>query len=525
VSPRSSSARRPQPEYVTDVPYVRAFEDNLSPVRLRLVCALNGFAPPPADGFDYCELGSAHGDTTATLAAAYPRSRFVGVDINPDHIGSARKMAGEGGLENVRFLEADFADLAGSDLPAFDFITAHGVMSWISPAKRKALLDFARARLKPGGLLHVSYNALPGWAPIEPLRQLIVGRAALASGNSLEGARQALEFAARMSDLGAEYFTSNPAARAMIEKMTKLGLSYVVHEYMHAHWVPMYFAQVASEMAASDLYFVGQLPLYLNYRDLSIPESLAGVFAGVSDRVAFEALKDFALNEYFRRDVFVKGRPSRTESITQSYLDGQSFGGPLSGAPIARDAKLPHHSLEFAGPIFDALLPALAEGAATVSALARRPEIAPFGLPRTRDAVMRLALTDTVVPMLEETRARALDAPENALYRVPSAYNRATLRAGLAREAPISLASSAAGTGVELSTVEALAVLLVTEVPPASRSAWIRARAESESFRLTVRGQVVLDKEAKVRVLTEETRAFYVRRLPKLLELGVLALA
>jgi len=59
-------------------------------------------------------------------------------------------------------------------------------------------------------------------------------------------------------------------------------------------------------------------------------------------------------------------------------------------------------------------------------------------------------------------------------------------------------------------------------VPPPARNAWIDALADSESLRLTVRGQAVLDKEAKVRVLTEETRAFYAERLPKLLELGIL---
>src|SRR5580698_122565 len=128
------------PEYVTDVTYVRSFEPDLSPARLRLVAALNGFTPPPEDDFDYCELGSAHGDTTATLAAAYPRARFVGVDLNRDHIASANRLAAGGRLENIRFLERDFEDLATANLPDFDFITAHGVMSWVSPAKQKALL-------------------------------------------------------------------------------------------------------------------------------------------------------------------------------------------------------------------------------------------------------------------------------------------------------------------------------------------------------------------------------------------------
>jgi len=494
----TSAAR---PDYVTDVTYVRCFEHDLSPSRLRLAAALNGFTPPPAEDFDYCELGSAHGDTTATLAAAYPKARFVGVDLNADHIASANRLASGGPLTNIRFLEKDFEDLERADLPDFDFITAHGVLSWVGPSKRKALLELAAAKLKPGGILHVSYNALPGWASVEPLRQLIVGRAALATGDSRDRAREGVLLAKQMSDLGAEYFTSNPAARAMLEKMEKLGLSYVAHEYLHAYWVPMYFAQVASEMAAGGLYFVGQLPLYLNYRDLAVPAKLQAMFAGVEDRVAFESLKDFAINEYFRRDVFIKGRAHRTGDALQTYLDTTLFGGPTSGDPIAREAVLPHHTLRYAGAIFDALLPAIEEGAASVASLAARPELLGFGLARVRDAVMRLALGEAIIPVLEPTHKAA--AKEDALYRLASSYNRAALRGGLEHDTPVALASTTAGTGLELSSVDAVALFLLTEVPNEQRAAWVRSRCGRESFRLTVLGRAIHDQDEQVHVLLE----------------------
>src|SRR5262245_25440041 len=125
------------PEYSTDVTYLRTFTNDLSPAMLRLVAALNGFAPPPADGFDYCELGCGNGDTTATLAAANPGARFIGVDINPGHVAFANGLAARGGLTNVRFLERDFEALLEEALPSLDFVCAHGVLSWVSPAKRK----------------------------------------------------------------------------------------------------------------------------------------------------------------------------------------------------------------------------------------------------------------------------------------------------------------------------------------------------------------------------------------------------
>ncbi len=80
-------------EYVDDLPYVRHFIADLSPARLRLVAALNGLVPPPDADFDYCELGCAHGDTLAALAAAYPESRFLGVDLSAAHVASAKRLA------------------------------------------------------------------------------------------------------------------------------------------------------------------------------------------------------------------------------------------------------------------------------------------------------------------------------------------------------------------------------------------------------------------------------------------------
>lgn len=270
-------------DYITDVPYMRCFVGDLSPLQLRLVAALNGFPQPPRDDFDYCELGSAHGDTTATLAAAYPRARFLGVDINPEHIASANSLASEGGLDNIRFLERDFEDMLHDDVGNLDYVTAHGVLSWVGPAKRKALLALASAKLKPGGLLYVGYNALPGWAAVEPLRQLMLNRGDAVGGTSLERARDGLAVARLLRDAGATYFAENPAATEMLATMEKMGLQYIVHEYLHAHWVPMYFTQVATEMAAHDFYFVGQLPLHLNYRDLAVPASAAPLFQKVTD--------------------------------------------------------------------------------------------------------------------------------------------------------------------------------------------------------------------------------------------------
>ena len=450
--------------YVTGVTYLRGFQGDLSPSRLRMCAALNGFAPPPKDDFDYCEVGCGFGDTTRAMAAAFPRARFVGIDLNPAHVETANAEARAAELDNVRFVAKDFEAAAG-ELPMFDYVTAHGVLSWIPEAKRKALAAFASAKLKPGGLAYFAYNALPGWASIEPLRQLIIARAQAVPDDPIEGARRGLELAKALYKSGAQYFERNPAAADMLSRIEKAGPTYVVHEYLNAQWFPMYFAQVAAEMAANEIYFVGQLPLHLNFRDLCIPAASQPFFAAVADRLAYEGLKDFALNTFFRQDLFVKGAPGRSDATARAWLMETPFGMCGDEPPWKGEAQLPNHLLRFRGPIFDALVAALREGAKTIPTLLARSELKGVPEERVREALLHMLIGGAITPFIEETHARA--AP--ASWRVASAYNRHVVERAAASEVPAVLASSALGNGVRLTKPDVVA--LAAQQPSAERLA------------------------------------------------------
>ena len=508
-------------EYVTDVPYLRHFVHDLSPTELRIAAALNGFAPPPADDFDYCELGAGNGDTVVTLAAAYPKSRFVGVDLNPAHVAVATGLATKGGLTNVRFLERDFEDLALEEGARFDYITANGVLSWVSPEKQAALIALAAERLKPGGILYVSYNALPGWAAIQPLRALLVDMTKGVSGGTLERARQGIQFAKLLAAGKAAYFTSNPAAEKMLATMLDGGLPYIAHEYFHAHWRAMYFGEVAREMAEKGLHFIGQLPLHANYRDLTIPEALLPAFRTIEDRILFESLKDFAQNELFRRDVYVRGVVGRTEAATRAYLDQTAFGTLVEEEQMLREVQLAHYKLRFRGPVFDALVRRVAHGASTVAELVADDSLEPFGADRVREGLRTLTLGGQVVPMMQSTPGAVADP--KTTYEIPLAYNRMVLAQPLSEETTFIVASPVAGSGFTLSLLEATCIHLVTRVAAKDRDAWIRRTAGDLPVKVQVEGRSIDDPAERERVLQAELGTFLRRRLPKLVELGVLA--
>jgi len=142
--------------YVVDVDYTHGYFRELSPGLLRFVALLGGVGAPQASSFTYYELGCGNGYSTALHAAVNPKGSFRGVDFNPAHIHNARALAREASIGNVRFQEKSFAELLQEDSEEADFITLHGVWSWISDEHRGQLLEFIRRKLKPGGQLYLS---------------------------------------------------------------------------------------------------------------------------------------------------------------------------------------------------------------------------------------------------------------------------------------------------------------------------------------------------------------------------------
>jgi methylase of polypeptide subunit release factors len=84
----------PPADYVTDIPYIARFHHELAPAWLDCAATLCGWTPPDRrTGFAWCDLGCGFGLSAIVLAATHPTGRFVGVDLMPQHIAGARRLA------------------------------------------------------------------------------------------------------------------------------------------------------------------------------------------------------------------------------------------------------------------------------------------------------------------------------------------------------------------------------------------------------------------------------------------------
>ena len=102
----------------------------------------------------------------------------------------------------------DFMSLP-DDLGKFDFITLHGVYSWVAPELRSCILGIIHQHLKPGGLVQVTYNAMPGWSSLLPVRELLRYFSDQASGDSIQRISSALNVLVDLKRLMYQFFMIN----------------------------------------------------------------------------------------------------------------------------------------------------------------------------------------------------------------------------------------------------------------------------------------------------------------------------
>ena len=127
-------------------------EDSKATVADALVDHILPLVPGLADrlrrGIDVLDIGCGRGHALATLARAFPRSRFLGIDISESAIAFARRQAASDSLANVRY---EIRDAASPELPgSFDLITAFDAIH--DQARPAVVLESVSALLAPDGV-------------------------------------------------------------------------------------------------------------------------------------------------------------------------------------------------------------------------------------------------------------------------------------------------------------------------------------------------------------------------------------
>ena len=492
--------------YITDVAYTYGFYKETSPAAIRFALLAAGHDAPPIDKFSYCELGYGQGAGLNLLAAANPQGDFWGTDFNPAHASGARKLADDAGLANLHVFDDSFEEFGRRELPQFDYITLHGIWSWVGAEVAQQIVDFIRKHLKVGGVVYISYNTLPGWTHALPMRGLLSQYVEYQSSPAdsihvrLDGAMKLLD---DLNGIAGSYFKGTPQLAERIKALKGQNRNYLAHEYLNRHWQPVFFSQMVDALSAAKLTFAAHASPLNCIDAINHTKELQEVLDRISSPIFKEVVRDIGINQGFRRDLFVRGprRLSRADHAAGLLETGYALVTPRAACTLSVKTNVGEAALQPA--VYEPILDRLAEaGPLSGQELLATPVVAQqVGVNRLLQALVVLVGAGYAQPMVP--------VPVQAAARPGSArFNQVVMtRTARGGDAELNfMASPLLGSGVAVPRLPQLLMLATQQHPKADATAlgnavWALLRASGQG--LVKDGKPIEGDEASVREIKE----------------------
>jgi SAM-dependent methyltransferase len=368
--------------YVTDVTYLTGYYRHQSPSLLSLACLLGNVdrsQPGPDEPVSYLELGCGQGFTALLLAASNPRWTVTAIDFNPAHVATARAWATKAQIDNIRILEADLSTLAedpaAAEVPEADFVSMHGVWSWVPPSVQDGIVRLLQRKVRPGGAVHVSYNALPAWGAALGMQRMLREGGKRLAARSDQQAVEGLKLVEELHGADAYQLVRSSWIKTLIERTKELPVVYLAHEYMNDSWAPCFHSDVARALAAAKLEWVASVNLAENFPELTLSPEQRAIMQRLDDPLLRELVKDMCLNRSLRHDVFVRGARRISPRMRDAALRDMWMSLTISPSDLPAEVEMPAGKAELSPAFYRPIAAALADGPRRVGDLLMLPDV------------------------------------------------------------------------------------------------------------------------------------------------------
>lgn len=287
------------------VPYPSYAFTQTHPSRVAAVARLFGVPAASPTRCRVLELGVGDGSNLIPLAAEYPDSEFVGVDLAPSPVARGNAIIDGVGLANVRLHAADLREV-GDRFGAFDYVIAHGVFSWVPEDVRHALLELCDQVLTPAGVAYVSYNALPGCY----LRKIFWDLLKLHTAKLTDPAPKVRQAKAILHFMAEGVIEKSYIGEYMRQEAKAVGQdrheAVLYHDDLSSINQPYYFHEFAAMAARHGLEFLSEAELSDIDNDV-FPDAIAAQLRQMGGNVHIqEQYRDFLRVRRFRQTLLVR---------------------------------------------------------------------------------------------------------------------------------------------------------------------------------------------------------------------------
>jgi Predicted methyltransferase regulatory domain len=309
------------------------------------------------------------------------------------------------------------------------------------------MIHILRQRLQPDGLAYISYNCMPGWAPLAPIRQFMVDVKRRNPGASDQQLSIALDLLLKLKQGNAAFFAANPRTGQYLDEMLKMDRVYLAHEYLDEQWDLFQFSEVAARLGEAKLAFLASANLTENVDAYLVPKDVQPLVAQAADPIMRETLRDFAANRRFRRDLFARGTAALTAGEHRRVLSEVSFALVVPREQVTFKFAGPLCELtgqeQFYAPVADLL----AKKVASFDELLALPEYRPDKIGPLLGTLLGLIQSGQVLPIT----APADPAPAQR-------FNRQVIESARTGRLFFHLASPVARTGIPVTDLGLLAL-------------------------------------------------------------------
>jgi methyltransferase-like protein/predicted O-methyltransferase YrrM len=318
-------------------PYPDSCYAQSHPNRLAAIGMLLGLDPAPIHDCRVLELGCAAGRNLIPMAESLPGSKFVGLDFAANQIAVGHEAITELKLSNIHLLAMDLLEDT-AELGRFDYIIAHGVLSWVPGPVRRRILQICSQHLAPNGIAYVSYNTLPGWHMLGALREMMLYRTRNEK-NPDKKAKSARELIHFLSDtVGNDKNSSGTflgsygdmirAYCQFIEEQRqtdKGGNELMLHDELGLINKPFYFVEFMEMVRDNGLNYVAEAEFSaVMPKDFS-PEVIKQIQALAKDTIDAEQYMDFLRNRTFRQTLLCHEANHVNRAVRPEMLIDKNF--------------------------------------------------------------------------------------------------------------------------------------------------------------------------------------------------------
>jgi hypothetical protein len=355
-----------------------------------------------------------------------------------------------------------------------------------------------------------------------PLRHLMTLHAELASGEGqgiTSRIDSAITFAEKLVANNALYFRANPSVAERLKKIKGQNRNYLAHEYFNADWHPMPFDEAAGMLAGAKLAFAASASLLDHVEAINLSPDNQKLITELANPILRESVRDYCVNQQFRRDIFVKGARVMPVQTQIELFRQQRFALLTDPRDVPLKTRGASGEVDLNKEVYEPIIAALAEEKLrpkTVAEMSALPMMKSLKLPQVAQALLILAGSGHVAPAQDKGLTGKVRSRTNALNA--ALKERAVTSGDIA-----TLASPVLGGGVLVTRLQQLflrAIAAGAKDPETyARSVQQLLHAQGERVR---KDNKPLESEDEALVeITAQAKEFADKRLPVLQALGV----